>query len=118
MARKNRKKEGWVDAMIDGRQVTEAMMAVDQNLQKASVACRALVHDAGVVKDPAFAKSMRKLLAMIDRMKAGPNVAVWDHIYPIENTASAGYKAEEEAEKSAESNSDNAGKSDKAASDK
>ncbi len=106
MARKNRKKEGWIAAMVDGRRVLETMMAVNENLEAASTACRALVHDASVVKDPAFAKSMRKLLAMVDAMKAGPNIAVWDHIYPIENTASAGYKAEEEAEKSGEVASD------------
>jgi hypothetical protein len=93
MSRKNSKREAWIDALGDGRRATEAMMQVNSSLEEAATACRALVHDAARAKDPAFTKSMRKLLSLVNRMKAGPNVGVWQHLHPIETTAGAAVEA-------------------------
>lgn len=81
------------DAMGDHRAAQEALTAVNNGLKQALVACRALMHDARFLKDPAFRKSVRRLHSIVSRMDSGPNVEVWTHLQAIATGANAIYHA-------------------------
>ena len=78
--------------MEDVRLAKESLMAVDQALTTAATACRALVNDARLTKDPALKASSRKLLRLVTGMRRGPNVAVWEPLTAIDDRAIAVYQ--------------------------
>lgn len=98
MAKKNAKQVHAVSAMEDVRRAQDALMEVNHSLQAAISACRALVHDARMIKDPVLSKAARKLHATVKAMKDGPNVAVWAPLKEIEQTANAVYSANESSD--------------------
>ena len=71
-------------AVEDHHAAQEALMEVNRRLTAAATACRALVHDAGSIKDPELRKSARRLLRLVQGMKDGPNKAVWAELHTIQ----------------------------------
>jgi len=78
-----------VAAIEDHRAATTALMEVNRQLTSAVTACRAIAHDARNINDPQVKAAARRLLRIVDGMKAGPNVAVWDELATIEKGARA-----------------------------
>jgi len=91
MNTRNLKGQYAVAAMEDHRRAKEALMEVDQYLQVAITACRAISYDAHVIKDAELKKSARRLLRLVQEMKDGPNVAVWAELSFIEKAAREDY---------------------------
>jgi len=81
-----------VAAMEDHRAATDALMALNQALTAAGTACRALVQDADGIGDADLKKAARRLLRTVNRLKEGPNKAVWADLTLIEQGARAAFK--------------------------
>ncbi len=96
MPRKDTKKQSAGDAIEDVRKAMDALIEVNNNLQTASTACRALVHDTRLMKDPALSKSARRLLSIVNAMKSGPNIALWEPLQALESGAQAAYSASDQ----------------------
>jgi hypothetical protein len=78
-----------VNAIDDHRAATAALMEVNRALINAGTICRALVHDADTIGGADLKKAARRLLRIINRMKDGPNTALWTDLSVID----AGVKA-------------------------
>ena len=87
-------KEKLKDAAVDRRAVEEAMMAVNQALEQAAMAARALVADARPLKDKELSASARRLERIIAGMKSGPNLKVWTDLRALEQAINAKFSEE------------------------
>jgi hypothetical protein len=96
----NPKERYAVAAMEDQRHAKEALMEVDQYLQVAITACRAISYDVRVIKDVELRKSARRLLRLVQTMKDGPNVAVWAELSFIEKAVREDYERTQDKLKS------------------
>lgn len=84
-----------VAAMEDSRAAISAFMAVNESLTTALSLVRALNQDARMLGNPEFSKSARRLLRIVERMKDGPNTALWADLSNLEKLAQAAYIREE-----------------------
>ncbi len=100
MNTQNLKGQYAVAAMEDQRSAKEALMEVNQYLQVAITACRALSYDARAIKDVELKKSARRLLRLVQAMKDGPNVAVWAELSLIEKATREAYDRAQDKPKS------------------
>jgi len=82
-------------AVEDSRRAIEALMAVNESLIAAASVCRALVTDARMLQNPAFSAHTRRLLRVVEKMKDGPNVALWQDLKELEPIAQAAFTSED-----------------------
>jgi len=78
-----------VAALEDHRAASEALLALNRSLVAAGTACRAIVQDACAIGDGDLKKAARRLLRTVNRLKEGPNKAVWADLNLIEEGARA-----------------------------
>lgn len=103
MPKKNTTSQQIVPTIEDARAMSDAMMAVNKALEHAGRVSRALRHDARTVGDPAFTAAAAKLLAIVEGMKTGPNVAAWQYIRTLEGGARSAFDTLYAAEQAAKS---------------
>jgi len=78
-------------AQEDAAAAVQAFMAVNEALKAATTVARALNRDADLLGNPEFTRSARRLQRIVERMKDGPNTALWTDITNLERIAQAAY---------------------------